>query len=146
MHPEYWHPHGFFDLFTKVGEEPMPLIALVVALAGICLAWVIYSKKWISAEKIGKAFAPIYTLLSRKYYFDELYERVIVVRILLDGLFYLVQLFDTYIVDGIVNGVGKLPVISGSVLRRFQTGQLQSYGLAIAIGILIIVVVFFAYR
>jgi len=146
LHPEHWHPHGFFDLFTKAGHEPMPLIALAVALAGISLAWVIYSKKWISADKVGKAFAPVYTLLSRKYYFDELYERVIVVRILLDGLFYLVQLFDTYIVDGTVNGVGKLAVVSGGILRRFQTGQLQSYGLAIAIGILIIVVVFFAYK
>ncbi|HUV53281.1 MAG TPA: NADH-quinone oxidoreductase subunit L [Dehalococcoidia bacterium] len=146
LHPEHWHPHGFFDLFTKAGEEPMPLIALVVALAGISFAYVIYSKKWISADKIGQAFAPIYTLLSRKYYFDELYERVIVVRILLNGLFYLVQLFDTYIVDGIVNGVGKLTVASGSILRRLQTGQLQGYGLAIAIGILIIVVVFFAYK
>lgn len=146
MHPAHWHEHGFFDLFTKVGEEPMPLIALLVALAGIGLAWVIYSKKWISAEKIGKMFAPIYTLLSRKYYFDELYEQVLVVRILLNGLFYGVQLFDTYVVDGIVNGAGKLAIASGGVLRRLQTGQLQGYGLAIVVGILVIVVVFFAYK
>ena len=146
MHPAHWHEHGFLDLFAKVGEEPLPLVALVVALAGIGLAWVIYSKKWISAERIGQMFAPVHTLLSRKYYFDELYEQVLVVRILLNGLFYVVQLFDTYIVDGIVNGVGKLAVASGGILRRLQTGQLQGYGLAIAIGVLIIVVVFFAYR
>jgi NADH-quinone oxidoreductase subunit L len=146
MHPAHWHPHGFFDLFTKVGEEPMPLIALVVALAGIGLAYAIYSKKWISSEKIGQTFAPIYTLISRKYYFDELYERILVVRVLVEGLFKLIQVFDTYVVDGIVNGVGKLAVASGGILRRLQTGQLQGYGVAILIGVLVIMAVFFAYR
>jgi NADH-quinone oxidoreductase subunit L len=146
IHPAHAQSHGFFDLFTKAGEEPMPLIALVVALAGISLAYVIYSKKWISAEKIGHVFSPIYTLISRKYYFDELYERIFVVRVLVDGLFKQIQLFDTYVVDGIVNGAGKITIAAGGVLRRLQTGQLQGYGMAILIGVLIIMAVFFAYR
>jgi len=146
IHPAHAYSHGFFDLFTKAGEEPMPLIALVVALAGISLAYVIYSKKWVSAEKIGQVFLPIYTLIARKYYFDELYERIFVVRVLVDGLFKQIQLFDTYVVDGIVNGAGKVPIAAGGVLRRLQTGQLQGYGVAILIGVLIIMAVFFAYR
>jgi NADH-quinone oxidoreductase subunit L len=142
----HWEQHGFFALFSKVGEEPLPLIALAVALAGISLAYVIYSKKWISAEKIGQIFAPIYTLLSRKYYFDELYEQVLVVRVLVNGIFYQIQQFDTYVVDGIVNGLGKITVTASGTLRKLQTGQLQSYGLAIMVGVLIIMAVFFAYR
>ncbi len=146
LHGVHWEQHGFFALFSKVGEEPLPLIALVVALAGILLAYAIYSKKWISAEKIGQVFAPIYTLLSRKYYFDELYEQVLVVRVLVNGIFYQIQQFDTYVVDGIVNGLGKITVTASGTLRKVQTGQLQSYGLAIMVGVLIIMVVFFAYR
>jgi len=142
----HWHAHGFFDLFTKYGEEPMPLIALIVALAGVCLAYTMYSAKWISPEKIGKAFAPLYILFSRKYYFDELYERIFVIKVLCNGLFYVIQMFDTYVVDGIVNGLAQVAVFAGSILRRLQTGQLQSYGLAIGMGVLIIMLVWFAYR
>jgi len=141
-----WEPHAFFALFSKAVEEPLPLIALAVALGGILLAYAIYSAKWISSEKIGQIFAPVYTLLSRKYFMDELYEQVIVVRVLVNGIFRQIQLFDTYVVDGIVNGMGKITVKASGILRRSQTGQLQGYGLAIVVGIVIIMAVFFAYR
>lgn len=145
LHAAHWHPHGFFDLFTKLGEEPMPLIALAVALAGILLAYAIYKARWLSAERIGRMFAPAYDLFSHKYWFDELYEHVFVVRVLVDGIFRLIELFDTYVVDGIVNGVAKATVFGSSAVRRVQTGQLQSYGLAIGLGVVIIVAVLFAY-
>jgi len=138
------HAHGFFDVFTKAGEEPLPLISLVVALSGIGLAYAMYGAKWISPERVGKLFAPLYTLFSRKYYMDELYERIFVGRILYDGLFLIIQTFDTYVVDGIVNGVAKIAVILGRTIRRLQTGQLQSYGLAIGLGVIIIVLAWFA--
>jgi NADH-quinone oxidoreductase subunit L len=141
-----WEPHAFFALFGKAVEEPLPLIALAVALGGILLAYAIYSAKWISSEKIGQVFAPIYTLLSRKYFMDELYEQVLVVRVLVNGIFRQIQLFDTYVVDGIVNGLGKITVTASGALRRLQTGQLQGYGLAFVLGIVIIMAVFFAYR
>lgn len=136
------HGPGFFEALTN----PLPLISLAVGIAGIILAYAIYSAKWLSAERIGRIFAPFYTILSRKYYMDELYERFFVVRILLNGLFYVIELFDTYVVDGIVNGIAKLTVLSSGVVRRVQTGQLQTYGLAIGLGVLIIMAVFFAYR
>ena len=139
------HGAGFFRILDP-RESPLPLISLAVALSGIFLAYAIYSKKWISADRIGQVFAPIYTVLSRKYFFDELYEQVLVVRVLVNGLFYRIQQFDTYVVDGIVNGLGKITVRAGGALRRLQTGQLQSYGLAIVIGVVIIMAVFFAYR
>jgi NADH-quinone oxidoreductase subunit L len=140
------HAHGFFDVFTKAGEEPLPLIALAVGLSGIGLAYAMYGAKWISPERVGQMFAPVHTLLSRKYYMDELYENIFVVRILYDGLFYVIQAFDTYIVDGAVNGVARIAIRSGGIFRRLQTGQLQSYGLAIVLGVLIIMLVWFAYK
>ena len=139
------HGAGFFSILDP-RESPLPLISLAVALSGIFLAYAIYSKKWISADRIGQVFAPVYMVLSRKYFMDELYEQMLVVRVLVNGLFYRIQQFDTYVVDGTVNGLGKITVRAGSALRRLQTGQLQSYGLAIVIGVVIIMAVFFAYR
>jgi NADH-quinone oxidoreductase subunit L len=82
-------------------------------------------------------------MLSRKYWFDELYERVIVVRVLLNGIFQGFQLFDTHGVDGSVNGIAQGTIAAGSGLRRAQTGQLQLYGLVIGLGLLAIIIALF---
>ena len=41
---------GFFGVFT----HPLPWIALLVACAGIVLAAIMYSAKWLSPEKVGQ--------------------------------------------------------------------------------------------
>jgi len=84
-------------------------------------------------------FKPLYTLFYRKYWFDELYEGVIVRIALLKGLFAGLQVFDTYGVDGVVNGVASATMAGGRAIRKAHTGQLQLYGLFIGIGIVAII-------
>jgi NADH-quinone oxidoreductase subunit L len=127
---------GLFGIFT---HSMLPLLSLVVALAGIFLAYAIYGAKWLSAEKIGRAFKPLYTLFYRKYFLDELYENVIVKRVLVNGLFAGFQQFDSRGVDGAVNGVGSGVMAGGRAIRQAQTGQLQLYGLFIGIGVVAII-------
>ena len=45
--------------------------------------------------------------------------------------------FDWVVVDGTVNGVGRLTVDAGRGLRRVQTGRVQNYALGIAIGLIV---------
>jgi NADH-quinone oxidoreductase subunit L len=49
------------------------------------------------------------------------------------------ELFDTYIVDGAVNGVGYVVRGTGAGIRRVQTGQLQNYAFIIFFGIVLII-------
>ena len=128
---------GFFGIFTHA----LPWLSLLLAGLGILLAYAMYSAKWISAERIGRLFKPVYTLFYRKYYLDELYENVIVKLALLKGLFAGFQVLDSKGVDGAVNGVASGAVAAGRAIRRTQTGQLQLYGLFIGIGILAIIIV-----
>jgi len=137
--------HGFFGGLFGVFTHPLPWIALIVAALGIFLAYAIYSKKWLSAEKIGATFKPIYTVFYRKYYFDELYENIFVKTVLMKGLFAIFQFFDSRGVDGVVNGVANGTVAGGKAVRQAQTGQLQLYALFFGVGIVIIfLVVYFA--
>jgi NADH-quinone oxidoreductase subunit L len=122
--------------------SPMAWVSMILAAGGILLAYALYSAKWLSVESLRQRFAPLHTLFSRKYWFDELYERVIVVRVLVDGIFALCNWFDTRIVDGIVNGVAGGTVEAGKVIRRVETGQLQAYAIAIFVGVLAIVACF----
>ncbi len=123
-----------------VFSHPLPLAALIVALLGIFLAWVMYIKKWIKPEAIGRAFKPIYTMLINKYGFDVLYEDIIVKKILYNGIFKWMAMFDSSIVDGAVNGAADGTAGAGGALRRLQTGQTQLYVITIAIGIVAIAV------
>jgi NADH:ubiquinone oxidoreductase subunit 5 (subunit L)/multisubunit Na+/H+ antiporter MnhA subunit len=45
--------------------------------------------------------------------------------------------FDRVVVDGTVNGVGRLTIDAGRGLRRVQTGRVQNYALGIAIGLIV---------
>jgi NADH-quinone oxidoreductase subunit L len=132
---------ALFGVFTHtVDGVPLPLISLVVALFGIFSAYSVYCARWIKAETLGSFFGPLYRLVYRKYFFDELYENIIVKLALVKGLFTGFQLFDSRGVDGAVNGVADVIVSGGQAIRRAQTGQLQLYGLFIGIGVAIITI------
>mgnify|MGYP001277066075 CR=1 FL=1 len=146
-----WNVTGHFDAFMGHGSthsfvqgffgtlaHPLPWISLILAGLGILLAYAIYGTRWLSAERIGRLFKPLYTLFYRKWWFDELYEKIFVGKALINGLFAGLQQFDTHAVDGAVNGVAKATAAGGRAIRRVQTGQLQLYGIAIGIGILTI--------
>ncbi|MHB8104915.1 MAG: NADH-quinone oxidoreductase subunit L [Dehalococcoidales bacterium] len=136
--------NGFWSVFTvfthTVNGVPLPLISLLIALFGIFSAYAVYMKRWITAESIGKAFGPLYDVVRDKYYFDDLYENVIVKLGLVKGLFTGFKLFDEKGVDGAVNGAGYVVVRGGKALRQAQTGQLQLYALFIGIGLSIIAI------
>ena len=135
--------HGFFTGLFHPFTQPLPWISLILAGLGILLAYAMYRKSWLSPERIGSMFKPLYTLFYRKYWFDELYENIIVRNALLKGLFAGFEQFDNHVVDGAVNGVAGGAIVSGRAIRHAQTGQLQLYGLFIGIGILAIIFVIY---
>ena len=136
---------GFIQNFFGILTHPIPLMSLVIAILGIFLAYAMYGAKWISAEAVGRIFRPIYILLSRKYFLDELYENVIVKTVLINGIFRAFAFFDSHIIDGTVNGIARGTGATGSSLRKIQTGQLQIYAMAIILGIIAIAVCVFIF-
>jgi len=141
MGEHHAHAPGFFGILG----QGLPWLSLIVAILGIILAWAMYCKKSISAEKVGGMFKPLYTLFLRKYWFDELYENIIVKISLIGGLFAGLEKIDTYGVDGAVNAIAEGAYTEGSILRKIQTGQLQLYGIVTGIGIIAIVLILFLF-
>ena len=118
----------------------------VVAIAGIALAYLMYARRAVSAEGMGRALRPAYTLLHRKYFMDELYEDIIVRRVFYGWMAYALDWVDKSVVDKVVNFCGWLGANTGTALRQIQTGQLQAYGMGISVGILIIFGIFLFIR
>jgi NADH-quinone oxidoreductase subunit L len=133
--PVLGHPEGHG---THAQEFFVMGASIFVALAGWFVAYTMYLKKTDLPQKIGSMFQPIHTLLFNKYYIDELYSKTIIQPVL-KASDKIVLAFDTYVIEGIVNG---LPNLIGSFSKRFreiQTGLLANYGLVMALGALCII-------
>jgi NADH-quinone oxidoreductase subunit L len=76
-------------------------------------------------------------VLYRKWYVDELYDRVVVRPVLrLSRLFW--RVVDDRVIDGwLVNGTGAAARAAGRMLSRLQTGDASAYVLAVALGAIV---------
>jgi NADH-quinone oxidoreductase subunit L len=118
----------------------------LLALLGIGLAYAMFSAAAISPVAMTKRLRPIYVLLFNRYWIDELYCWLMDKFII--AVAFGLSWFDSHVVDGVVNGVGRGTSIAGDWMRGLQTGRIPSYALAVAGGLAVIAIwaVFFANR
>jgi len=109
-------------------------VSVLMALIGTFWAVARFSKKPELGEPTG--FGKV---LANKWYVDEFYNAVIVRP--LDLLAQFLVFFDKNVVDGIVNGVGRLVQYGSRQLRLLQSGQVGGYVLLMVLGILILFLV-----
>jgi NADH-quinone oxidoreductase subunit L len=138
--PAHWFSH-FLGEDAPHFNWAIAGISTVVALGGIGLATLMYRTNAISAEGVALALKPLHMLVSRRYYMDELYEGFIVKRLLYRGLFQASDWIDRRVVDGTVDLAGWLGRNGGRALAQIQTGQVQVYGIGIALGVVVILLV-----
>lgn len=112
----------------------LPIVVTAIALFGIGLAYVIYYKQWISAEKLAKYSGFAYRLSFRKFYIDEAYQAVFVWS--LKGLGWLLAGFERFVLGAIIRFIRLLPTELGAVGSYVQNGQVQRYVLISIIGFL----------
>jgi NADH-quinone oxidoreductase subunit L len=114
-----------------------------LAIAGILTASVLYLLKPEWPARIKSTFSAVYTVLDRKYWFDELYSGLFAggARALGTGLW---RGGDVAVIDGVlVNGSAKAVGWSARLLRRMQSGMLSHYAFAMIIGILVLLTMIF---
>ncbi len=129
---------------SQFGEAPeaahhaWPIIlAVVIGLGGLALAWVLLSgRKLRTADE-----EPAYTstperVLYNKYYIDELYDAVVVRPV--GALSRVYAAFDRYVIDGLVDFLGRLSQGLGLLAGRTQTGLLNTYAFVIIVGVLVV--------
>jgi len=117
------------------------VLAVLLGLAGIWVAWLVYAKRSVQAPRL----ATVQVLLERKFYFDELYDlafyRPAVVLAHALGRF-VEQPLILGSVRGLVRSVHELGLGTG----RVQTGLVRTYALSIAASVAVVTVVFLAVR
>jgi len=153
----YWF--GFYT-YAQPGAHPFDVAAffsdwktwlgVVVSLVGFAWAYTLYTRfefakihEYVQSRPVLRV---LHLILLRKYYVDEFYNLLIRYGVL--GLSHVEQAFDTYIVDGLVNGVARLVTTLGGDIRHVETGKVQSYmvgffgGVAVLALVVIVLITF----
>ncbi len=164
--------HDTHHYLNKYEEEvhhahvPAMILSLLIASLGILGAFLLWQFKVFNAKAIGKQLYPLYKFSYNKWYFDELYDKTAInlfvyggkflawfdntfidgavnlSATLTRGLAYFIGHFDNIVIDGIVNLVANITGFFGAVLRKTQTGRVQTYLVMVIVGIMVLVYVF----
>jgi len=109
-------------------------VSVIVALAGIYVAYTLYVKRPQAAEELAARFRGLYRLLFHKYYVDEVYDTVVVNPTVSGSRDILWKGFDAGVIDGAVNGVGSTVQAGAGILKYVQNGLIRSYAAWILLG------------
>jgi NADH-quinone oxidoreductase subunit L len=138
-------------------EYLLMALSVLVALTGITIAYRVYMKMRAEDRPSG---GPLYKVLLNKWYVDEIYDFVFIRGLSLGGgslmarfdskivdggvngagwmtrmLSSATMLWDTYVVDGLVNLTAFVVKALSFPMRFLQTGFVQSYALAFVLGL-----------
>ena len=147
-------------------------VGLGAALAGIALGWRLFAPDRATQRERDRLEIPgLYPLLRRRYYIDD--AALGITGATTGPIARFVDWTNTYILDGIVNGVGGLTALTGRFvyggldqrgvdgffnglsaladsvggsLRKLQSGRVQQYAASFVTGALILVIVFVLIR
>jgi NADH-quinone oxidoreductase subunit L len=141
-----WLENWLEPVFTKLvpGQFVWSVAAssLVVALIGLALAWVFYSARKTLAlpgqpDPLKRALGPVFTGMERKWWVDELYQKLVIRPY--EGLSgFLALPVDQTLIDGIANGLGRLTSALANAWRTLQNGFVRRYALVIVVGVVLI--------
>ena len=157
--------HVGSEVHSEAFNYGLASISVLGALAAIAVGYRLYSR-WRERDPV-RALGPVYTVLERKYYLDDVYLRGIVRPIqyqlsaatnwfnqhVLDGIVHtfawvarklagVVNVIDKRAVDGAVNGVANLTGFAGGLLRYIQTGNVQRYAVFLFGGVVALAIIF----
>ena len=105
----------------------------MIALVGIGIAYWMYIVQPSSAEQMAGRMATMYDLSRGKFFFDELYELLIVKPMTIFA--HVCRVVDAYLLDGLVDLIGQVPALLGYLMRPWQDGLVQRYALIMALAL-----------
>jgi NADH-quinone oxidoreductase subunit L len=152
-----------FAHHTLFTEYLLMAASVGIAIFGLWLAYNLYLKHPQLHSKVAASWPRLHKLLVNKYYVDELYDALFVNRIkdlstalglfdakvidglAVDGAGWLARAisrismwWDKWVVDGLVNFLGRFTRFLSHPVRMFQTGVFSSYAVMILIGLAIL--------
>lgn len=151
-------PEVFMHGGDKLGEFLSPVIKshsvhtpshsteymLMGLSTGLVVVMIIFA--WLKFKNYQRSEATGFgKVLENKWYVDELYDKAIVNPLNHFGGF-LKNIIDNKVIDGMVNGVGKVVNYGSRQLRLLQSGQVGNYVLLMVVSMVVIFAIQFFLR
>jgi len=142
------------DVLAELSKDFHGVVAMILhalgtapfwfAVAGIATATYLYLLRPDLPAVIKEKAGVIYTVLDRKYWFDEAYSFLFVggARLVGTGLW---KGGDVAVIDGIVNGSAGIVAWFAQVIRKIQSGFIYNYAFAMIFGILVLMTMIFVF-
>ncbi len=132
-------------------HNPAIVISSIMVVLGISLALIVYVFRIIDPDKTAQSIRPLYLFSFNKWYWDEIYQAtfirgsLVISKVfswfdtnIIDGIVNGVAVvtkkvafasggFDKYVVDGTVNFTAFFVNTTGGILKKLQTGKIQTY-------------------
>jgi NADH-quinone oxidoreductase subunit L len=127
-------------------ERWLMVFSVLVALAGIRMAYSFYVKNTAIPDRIAQKFKGTYNLLLNKYRVDEIYNYIFV-----DGLVHKLAKFlhsvgDVKIIDGFINGLAAAIGNTSERGKKLQTGYVQQYAFTMGFGMVVLVGLYYVLK
>jgi NADH-quinone oxidoreductase subunit L len=114
------------------------IMSSVIAIGGIGFAWMFYVASPAVPASIARTMKPLYVVSQGKFFLDEIFTGLIVLP--LRGIAMLATLVDKYLIDGIVDTVGKVPKALSIIPRQLHGGVVSNYAGVMWVGFVTAVV------
>ena len=132
----FWQDSIFFLKPLSTEHPPLWFLVLtpILVILSIPIAYYLFVKNKNLPEQIANVNKPLYKFLLNKWYFDELYDALIVKPSKNLGLFlwkfFDIKLIDGFGPDGISNLIKKLSLKA----NKFQSGYIYQYAFVMLLG------------
>jgi NADH-quinone oxidoreductase subunit L len=135
LQPVFGHTQ-FVDHEDGLEQWVLAIVDGVVAAIGLTIAWVLWRER--SGRTVDQpALEPAF--LRRVWYWDDVYDTLIGRPGQAFARFCSVVV-DGRVIDGAVNGAASLVRVTGSGVRKLQSGYVRNYALGIALGLAAIII------
>jgi NADH-quinone oxidoreductase subunit L len=126
---------AYAEVHPSEGAEYLGLLAGgTTALLGIALAYLVYLRRPGATLALRDRLGAVHAFLARKWYFDELFDRVIVRPTRGFGRFGRSVVESAFVQGFLVGGASGAVRAGTSVARAIQSGYLRAYALLVVLG------------
>jgi len=126
------------EVASEIFSDPLTYLSLGLAIVGILIAYRIYYlpgfDRAVFARGVPGAFQ---RALENRWYISKFYDDF--AYKVWYGFSIVADMFDRYVIDGVVNGFAYLGANTGNVIRKGQSGDVRRYTSLVVVGIVLLI-------
>jgi NADH-quinone oxidoreductase subunit L len=125
-----------YETHTRNGLLVLGIVlGTVLGLAGVAIAYRVWVKRPGTAAVVRERLRPLYLLFVNKWYFDELYDTLVVRPVAAVGRFAMDTFERVFVDETLIGGTTSLVRAGSAAVRAVQSGFVRYYAALLVLGL-----------